>query len=196
MVIDFDKIKSIYRIGNEISFGDISTLIKSAKYKTFAPGEHLIEADTNQNAIHFIQKGLVRIYAINDKGDEITTELRCENEIIASYDVIFFNQPSRFYIQAMEKTTTFFMAYDTLQKVLDNNPKLDKNRKFILQNLLKNAFLRIDTFTLKTPEERYLHFLKSHPGLVNRAPDKYIANVLGITPVSLSRIRKRIAKKQ
>ena len=77
--------------------------------------------------------------------------------------------------------------------MLERNRKLDVNRKYILQNLLKSDFERIETFTLKTPEERYLHFLDSNPGLTNRAPDKYIANVLGIASVALSRIRKHIA---
>ncbi len=195
MHIDIDKIKRIYNIGKELSLSDVKKLITFAQKKSFKLGEQLIKANTSQNNVYFIYKGLVRIYAVNERGNEITTELRCENELVASYDVIFFNQPSRFYVEAMEKTDTFYIPYDKLQKVLNNNPQLDKNRKFILQNLLKNAFTRIDTFVLYTPEERYLEFIKSHADLVNRVPDKYIANVLGITPVSLSRIRQRIAKK-
>ncbi|SFC23488.1 cAMP-binding domain of CRP or a regulatory subunit of cAMP-dependent protein kinases [Flagellimonas taeanensis] len=194
-MIDLDQIKRIYSIAGDLNFSDVKHLLQAAGRKTFLPGEHLIEADTLQNQVYFIYKGLVRVYAVNERGDEITTELRCENELVASYDVIFFDKPSRFYIQAMEKTETFHIAYDELQKVLERNRKLDVNRKYILQNLLKNAFERIDTFTLKTPEERYLHFLESNPSLTNRVPDKYIANVLGVTPVSLSRIRKRIAQK-
>ncbi|MBK8659738.1 MAG: hypothetical protein IPN22_12925 [Bacteroidetes bacterium] len=49
---------------------------------------------------------------------------------------------------------------------------------------------------LLSPEERYLKFIQKYPDLLNRVPNKYIANVLGITPVSLSRIRKRISTKK
>jgi hypothetical protein len=61
---------------------------------------------------------------------------------------------------------------------------------------LKQTFGRIDSFVLLSPEERYKKYIKDFPGIVNRAPDKHIANVLGITPVSLSRIRKRIASEK
>ena len=53
---------------------------------------------------------------------------------------------------------------------------------------------RLEAFVLLTPEERYQELISSNPTLINRVPDKYIANIIGITPVSLSRIRKRLAK--
>ena len=73
---------------------------------------------------------------------------------------------------------------------------VEKNRKYILQRLLKESFKRVESFVLLNPEERYLKFIEDNPGLMNRVPNKYIANILGITPVSLSRIRKRIAEKK
>jgi CRP-like cAMP-binding protein len=87
------------------------------------------------------------------------------------------------------------LDYDVLQDIVSANPKLDANRKYVLQQMLKEALGRIDTFVLMSPEERYLAYVDQNPEIVNRVPDKYIANVLGITPVSLSRIRKRVAKK-
>ena len=60
---------------------------------------------------------------------------------------------------------------------------------------MREAHLRIEGFILYTPEERYIKFIEKYPDINNRVPDKYIANVLGITPVSLSRIRARIIEK-
>ena len=62
--------------------------------------------------------------------------------------------------------------------------------------MLKESIERVESFTLHSPEERYINFVKSKPNIVNRVPDKYIATILGMTPVSLSRIRKRIATKE
>lgn len=195
-MIDFDKIKMIYKLGQKLTLSDVQVLFKSAKTKSYASGEHLIiEGETNRN-VFFIRKGLVRAYKINEKGDEITTLIRWENKIIASPDIILFDEPSQLYVETLEHTDVFYIDYDVLQKIISSNHKLESNRKFILQNVLKEALKRIDSFVLLTPVERYLAFIKENPDIVNRVQDKYIANILGITPVSLSRIRKRIITKK
>lgn len=195
-MIDFDKIKAIYKLGRKLNFADVQVLIQSAKTKSFALGDHLIQEGEIRKEVFFIRKGLVRAYKIDEKGNEITTLIRWENQILASPDVILFNEPSQFYFEALEPTDVFYMDYDVIQTIVSNNPKLEENRKFILQNLLKEAYRRIDSFVLLTPEERYLNYIATKPEIVNRVPGKYIANVLGVTPVSLSRIRKRIASKK
>lgn len=195
-MIDFDKIKMIYKLGQKLTLSDVQVLFKSAKTKSYASGEHLIiEGETNRN-VFFIRKGLVRAYKINEKGDEITTLIRWENKIIASPDIILFDEPSQLYVETLEHTDVFYIDYDVLQKIISSNHKLESNRKFILQNVLKEALKRIDSFVLLTPVERYLAFIKENPDIVNRVQDKYIANIIGITPVSLSRIRKRIITKK
>ena len=62
--------------------------------------------------------------------------------------------------------------------------------------MMKLQHERLKSFVLLNPEERYLDFIKKNPSLVNRVPGKYIANVLGITPVSLSRIRARVVNQK
>ena len=195
-MIDFDKIKTIYQFGRNVSLSDIQVLLSTAKSKSFAPSEYLIKEGTITKDVFFIRKGLVRAFVINEKGDEITTALRVENQLITSPDIILFNQPARAYYQAIEPTDTYRMDYDVLQSIISKNPKLEASRKYIFQNLMKDAYRRIETFVLLSPEERYIDFVDTNPDLVNRVPDKYIANVLGITPVSLSRIRKRIAERR
>lgn len=195
-MIDFEKVKAIYKFGRNVSLSDIQTLLSSGKKKSFAPSEYLIKEGTITKDVFFIRKGLVRSFIIDEKGDEITTALIVENHIVSSVDVILFNQPARYYFQAIEPTDTYHMDYDSVELLMSKNPKLEANRKYLLQNFLKDAFRRIESFVLLSPEERYIDFINTHPDLVNRVPDKYIANVLGITPVSLSRIRKRIAQRK
>ena len=71
--------------------------------------------------------------------------------------------------------------------------EMEAKRLAMLHKQLYTAKERIESFVLLSPLERYQQFVRKYPSLNNRVPDKYIANVLGITPVSLSRIRKRIA---
>lgn len=195
-MIDFEKLKMVYRLGRNLTLSDVQVLIKSAKTKSYEIGDIIIQEGGVKKDVFLIRKGLVRTYKINDKGDEITTMIRKENQIIASPDVILFDEPSQFYFEAMEATSVFYMDYDVLQSIIAKNPKLEANRKFFLLSILKELSQRVNSFVLHSPEERYLNFVKSNPDVIHRVPNKYIANILGITPVSLSRIRKRIASKK
>lgn len=178
-----------------MTLSDVKVLIDAATLRSYKPGEFLIKEGSLRKEVFLIRKGLIRAYKLDKKGIEITTSIRWENKISASPDVILFNQASKLYFEAIEPTDVFCIDYDKLQTLIDNNPKLEANRKYIFQNILKEALQRIDSFVLLSPEERYLDFIESKPDIINRVPGKYIANVLGITPVSLSRIRKRIAQK-
>jgi CRP-like cAMP-binding protein len=189
-MIDFEKIKTVYKLGRNLTISDVQVLLQSAKTKSFLSGEYLIQEGEIKKDVFVIRKGLVRVFKINDKGDEITTMIRWENQLVASPDILLF------YYKTLEPTDVFYMDFDVLQTIVARNPKLEANRKFIFQSLLKDALQRIDSFVLLTPEERYINYVKSNPDILNRVPDKYIANILGITPVSLSRIRKRIASKK
>ena len=194
-MIDFEKLRALYKFGKEISFSDIQSLIQSAQRQTFQPGQHLIEAGSEKRILFFIHQGLVRVYHVNEKGEEITTSIVQENGPVASQEVIFFQRPARFYYQAMEPTTTLYMDYDVLQNIITTNPKLESSRNKILLEMFRKSSERVNAFVLLTPEERYLQLINENLDLTNRVPDKYIANILGITPVSLSRIRKRIASR-
>ena len=195
-MIDLKKIKAFYNFSRELNLSDVQVLIKATERKTYEPTDFLIKEGSLKKKIFYIQTGLVRSFIINDKGDEITTALMSENQITASPDVILHNQPSRYYYQALEKTTVLFIDYDVLQDIISAHPKLERNRKFVFQKAIKEAHARIESFVLYSPEERYIRYIAANPDINERVPNKYLANVLGITPVSLSRIRKRIANKK
>ena len=103
--------------------------------------------------------------------------------------------PSTFYYETLEKSHFFSIDYDVLESIFDRNPKLEKHRKLFLREVVKRSSDRVQSFVLMNAEERYLKFINDFPDLTNRVPDKYVAHILGITPVSLSRIRKRLAYK-
>ena len=194
-MVDLNRLKQIYKFGKELSLKDIQVLLKAAKNGSFCKKELLINEGSKRNDVFYIKSGLVRCFNINDKGEEITLKLIPEHQVVANVDLILFSQASRYFFEALENTEVFFIDYDVLQDLVARNPKLEANRKYVLQRLLKESMERVESFVLLTPEERYLRFVKDYPGITNRVQDKYIANVLGITPVSLSRIRKRIASK-
>lgn len=193
--MDLEQIKKVYRLARNLTLADVKVLLDAAQVKSYAVGEFLIKEGSIQKQVFFIKKGLIRAYKINDKGVEITGLIRCEHQVVASVDVILFDQPSQLYYQALEPTEVFCLDYDVIQTIVSKHPKLEDNRRLILLNLIKELSYRVQSFVFQSPEERYLDFIKENPNITNRVHDKYIANILGVTPVSLSRIRKRIASR-
>ena len=195
-MIDFEQIKRIYKFSSQLSISDINLLLKEAKSITFQKKEYLLREGDTINRIYYIRKGIIRSFHINEKGEETTFRLAPEHHLAGNMDMVLFQQPSRFYYEALETTKVYALDYNVVQELVDRHPTLSVNRKFVFQKLMREAHRRIESFVLLSPEERYLKFLEDYPNIQNRVPDKYIANTLGITPVSLSRIRKRIAEKR
>jgi CRP-like cAMP-binding protein len=195
-MIDLDKLKQLYKFSEHLSLSDTNELIKAAKSKSFEKKEIILEVGSNKRDVIFVREGIIRKYVINEKGEDITFQLIPENSITANVDVLFFNRPSKFYYEAMEKTEILSVDYNVLHSIISKNPKLQSSRININEKIMRDMHQRIESFVLNTPEERYLNFIKEHSDIANRIPDKYLSSTLGITPVSLSRIRKRIASQK
>lgn len=195
-MIDFDKLRQFYKFTKAITLKDAQVLINASKAITVKKKDILIHQGELKKDVYYIRQGLLRCYHVNNKGEAITFSLLAEYNVVTNFDVILFNRPSGYYFEALEDCKLYAINYDVLQDIVSKHPNLEANRKFVLHKIMKQTFERIESFVLLTPEERYLKFVKENPTLINRVQDKYIANVLGITPVSLSRIRKRIAQKK
>lgn len=171
-------------------------LFRKIKTKTYEKGEVIIETGSLHKDLFFIRKGLVRSFSNKNDEEEITFQLFPENQPFANAHAILLNEPSHFTYQAIERTKVYSIDYETFQSVTaSNNNLLELNRNILGKKILRQIFLRIESFVFLSPEERYKKYIKDYPNIVNRAPDKYIANVLGITPTSLSRIRSRMVSK-
>jgi len=171
---------------------DASPLLDLTRPVSIDAHETYIREGENSRKVAFIEQGIIRAYCIKDSGDESTLFLRWEGQIIASHDCIIDGKPSRFIYRALEPTTLLEINYDVLEATLKTHPEYEPLRNFFLMRMLSDSLKNIESFVMKSPEERYRSLIAERMDLVNRVPDKYIASMLGITPVSLSRIRKRI----
>jgi len=148
------------------------------------------------NDIGFIISGAVRYYHVKD-GEEITGYFSFENEFVSSYKSYLTQTPALNYIQALEDTELVIISYKNMQLMLATPLLAHKIERF--GRLVAEFYLicyedRMSSFITKTPEERYLDLLSTGREILQRMPQHYIAHFLGITPVSLSRIRRRIMK--
>ena len=195
-MIDIEKLRTLYKFSKELSLQDAQDLLKTAKSTSFKKKEIIFEEGSKDTQIYFLREGLVRMYHIKENGEEITFSLIPENNVVANFDFIATEKPSPFYYETLENCSFFRIDYQVLDNIVSKNANLEANRKYFLRKMIFKVKERLETFVLLNPEERYLKFIKDFPDLTNRVPDKYIANVLGITPISLSRIRKRISSKK
>lgn len=142
----------------------------------------------------FITSGSVRYYNVKD-GEEITGYFSFENEFVSSYKSYLTREPAQNYIQALEDTEIITISYNSMQLMLANPLlayKMERFGRLIAEYYLICYEDRMSSFITKSPEERYLDLLSTGRDILRRMPQHYIAHFLGITPVSLSRIRRRI----
>lgn len=141
----------------------------------------------------FITCGAVRYYHIKD-GQEITGYFSFENELMSAYKSFLKRTPNTNYIQALEETELVMISYQNLQQML-NHPllalKIERFGRLIAEYYICCYEDRVTAFVTQSPEERYTALEKTAKDIFQRIPQHFIANFLGITPVSLSRIRKR-----
>ncbi len=154
--------------------------------------EVYIQQGDKSKRLAFIERGIMRAYSHKENGDEATLYLRWEDQFIASHDTIISGKPARFIYKTLEPTILLEIDYDELENVFRKHTQYEPLRNFFLMKMLAESLELIEAFVLRTPEERYLKLVKEKFDIVNRVPNKYIASMLGITPVSLSRIRGRL----
>ena len=163
-------------------------------YKVIKKRDHFSIKDKVCSDIGFIVNGSVRYYHVKD-GTEITGYFSFENEFVSSYKSFLTGEPSINYIQALEPTTIILISKKNMDAMLANPMlayKMERFGRLIAEHYLICYEERITSFITQTPEERYLKLLQTGRDVLQRMPQHYVANFLGITPVSLSRIRKRI----
>jgi len=144
--------------------------------------------------VGFIVSGAVRYFHIKD-GQDITGYFSFENEFVSSYKSYLTGLPGYTYVQALEDTKLITFTRKDMDQMLANPMlayKMERFGRLVAEYYLCCYEDRVASFVTQTPEERYLHLLSTGREILQRMPQHYIANFLGITPVSLSRIRRRV----
>ncbi len=138
--------------------------------------------------IYFLNQGLARIYYFKDDTD-ITESFAFENQIVARVESLFTGKPSRKGIQMLEPSEVVAINATQLFRLYDSFPEIERLFRKIFEAAYVDTVNRIESLQFHPAEERYRYLLQASPDILKRVPLKYIASYLGITPVSLSRIR-------
>lgn len=183
----FEHIDEIYPLSERSKelLEEISNAISIKK------GDELQVIGSVCRTIYFVKSGLLRIhYLRNDLS--ITESFEFENSIVARSDSLFDANPSKKGIEAIEDSELIAITSAKLFKLYDDNPDIERLFRLIFERAYVKTVERIESLQFHSAEERYLNLLEDSREIIQRIPLNYIASYLGITPVSLSRIRSRI----
>jgi CRP-like cAMP-binding protein len=138
--------------------------------------------------VYFVVKGALRVYYYKD-GNDITESFEFENAIVARVESLFSGESSSKGIQTLEKTDVIAIPAQKLFGLYDSFPEIERLFRKIFEDAHVKSIKRLESIQFHSAEERYHNLLNYQPALIKRISLKHIASFLGITPVSLSRIR-------
>ncbi|WP_428660416.1 Crp/Fnr family transcriptional regulator [Runella sp.] len=175
---------------------DEKELIESAfKGKHLRKRQYLLQEGDVCKYMSFIIKGSGRMYAVNEKGLEHTVRFGLENWWLGDYESYNFNTPSLYNIEVLEDSDVLMIDQNQMLKLIAAIPAIDLMIKQIDRKGTVATQRRIHSSISLSAEERYDNLIKTYPEFLNRFPQSMIASYLGISPETLSRIRKNSLKK-
>jgi CRP-like cAMP-binding protein len=182
----FDKLVERLK-NNKVLWYDFQ---KSLQEKFIPAKTILLNEGEVAHYVHFIKKGCIREW-FNKDGKDITFQFFFEGQAVASIDSFLSGQPSIYTLESIEPSTIFSLSkkyFDRLQRVY---PEIKEGFQELMFHRLRNYSHLFLSRIKDTPQERYKDLIINHPEIIKRIPQHYIASYLGITPISLSRIRNR-----
>ena len=161
------------------------------KERKVARKQFLLKAGHVCRDISFIEEGLLRCFYLKDDM-EVSSWFMKEGDVIASV-MSFFNQtPSYESIQAIEETTVYSIEHRELEAIYRNFPEFNYVGRVLVQKYYMLSEQRLYSLRMQRSQERYDYLLEHHAELVLRVPAKYLASYLGITEVTMSKIKGRL----
>jgi len=173
----------------KLSHDEEAFIKESFRHESFIK-KQLIFSSGDSNTRHYIvEKGLLRLYIIDPSGKEFNILFAKENQVIGDLTTPL---PTSFFLEAIEDTNVFSIDDEQFRRLTGNFSKIPETlkRSYIF---LQKRFISILS---KTAEENYEELISEYPDLVQRLPQYQIASYLGVTPVFLSQIMAKRAKKR
>ena len=191
----FDKLKIYCNTFVSLTDKEQCLVDKYFELITFKKKDFLLQDGKICNFIGFIVEGTMRHFHVK-AGVEKTCDFSFENSWVTDFQSFTHNTSSIMNLQAMEDTSVLVIRKENLYKLYNDCTKYETFGRLMAEQVAQRATEIAMSLSSEKPEERFQNLLLKQPDLFQRVPQKYIANFLGISPESLSRIQKRIHSKQ
>jgi CRP/FNR family transcriptional regulator len=159
------------------------------QYKEIGKKYYLLNEGDKCTAQYFMIEGCLRMYFIKENGVEQIVQFGIDNWWLSDYSSLTLQRPSKFYIQAVQRSKIIALPQQHQDELLNKLPQLERYFRLIYQRAYAAAQMRITFFTDLSGEEKYHHFASRFPEFVQRVPQYMLASYLGFTPEFLSKVR-------
>ena len=155
--------------------------------------DYLFKEGQPVNHFYYVEKGCFCFYVLKD-GVEQVLEFYTENEIFTDLYAFLEEKLSGSFVKATEDSILYKVSKKNVEKIFNHSHQLERFGRLSMQESFLKSFRNAARIKNRSNEERYLRLLEKRPDLFQRVPQYLIASYLGITPVGLSKLRKRLTK--
>ena len=174
--------------------GETDFFFSLLTFRTLKKKEFLFRQGDICKTENFIAKGCLRMYTIDESGAEHIVMFGIEGWWVSDLFSFFTNTATEYYIDTLEDTELWQISKEHLDQLYERVPKFERFFRILLQNAFIAQQKRINQNLSFTAEQRYLDFVNKYPQLEQRIPQKQVAAYLGMTPVFLSMLRKKLSR--
>lgn len=184
-----NKIASYARI-NET---ELDEALQFFKKKVIPKGEYLIQKGQSIRHIYYVDQGCLYSYILH-RDQEKVMEFHSEDNFCSDLYSYLREVPTLCYVKALEDTTVWGISKNDFDRLYDESHPIERCWRKMMEEEYLRVIVNSSNKNSLSNEERYLRLLRKRPDLFQRAPQYLIASYLGITPVGLSKIRKRLSQ--
>lgn len=170
---------------------ELNTILSYFKPLTVKKNEWLLMQGQTSQRTFFVGKGCLRIYFINDEGQEATRYIAFEDQFATALMSFITGEPSEEFIQAVEPSELLYISHIDFLNLLGLVPQWEKFYRHYLEWGYVNNTNRLMSFLTLSAHERYRKLLNENPVIVQRLPNKLVASYLNISQETLSRLKGR-----
>jgi len=187
---EFEKYIQTYFGVPQSTLNDIIPFFKPRHY---AKGDYFLKEGQYANQMGFVQSGIVREYLNDGQGREVTKWISTSGYFVVDIASFLFHQPARWNLQMLTDGELLVISRDDYSRIGQLVPKWQELEKLFIARCFTILEQRIVMHLSLSSEERYHIFFEQNPALFNQVPLQYLASMLGMTPETFSRIRKKRA---
>jgi CRP-like cAMP-binding protein len=180
----------------ELPHDQIDLFCDKVREKTLAKNDFLLQKGDTSQYIYFVERGVLRMYAIADNGKEHIIQFAPENWLLSDRRSTYLNEPTRFFIQAIEDSEVVLIGKDAMTKMITSFPQTAAQNTMLLHLQIMRMQHRVEMLLSANVLERYVDFTQFYPNFSQRVPQWMIASFLGTTPESLSRAKQDYATRK
>lgn len=154
--------------------------------------DYFLEQGQICRRVGFVESGLMMYYKSDEDGNQMVCDFALENSWVTQYESFKNQKASPLSIKSLESSTLKVLSFDQMEKLNAEFPSFEIYTRSVVEEEFFKSINRTENLQFLSAEERYEQMRSEYPLLVNRVPQYFIANYLGIAPQSLSRIRKNL----